>query len=233
MKRSCGTRKENGLYACTGVRSFGKEIEYFCIDPTKPVDLKPFRTPILIERKDSDICDMAVYIGKQYYPFISDFLEETRVMGISRRIPKNFPIEKLAANESRMLFIHERAVPLFDYDTYRDCPRKIKHSKKPGDTCVFDLWHLSSLESIEKKHEVHIIDDIHASIQTPSTKYGINIPRMPVINPEQKKGYKYQMGIFASFWLDHLEFVNKDKRLPEGLKNKVKNTELDIMVVEE
>ena len=214
MERSCGMRVDGGLYACVGISPFGKDIEYFCIDPPKPVDLKPFRAPILMERENEDICDMAVYIGKQYYPFVSDFLEESRMMGISRRIPRTFPVERLTANESKMLFIHERAIPLFKHDTGRDCPRKLKHSFEPGDTCVFDLWHLSALESVKDKHEVQVIDEDHVSVQTPSIKYGANIPRLPKINLEQKKTYKYQMGIFAMFWLEHLEFVSKKKKMP-------------------
>lgn len=233
MQRSCGKRVNNGLYIAVGVSPFGKPVEYFLIDPPKPVDLKPFRTPILIERENSDICDMAIYIGKEYYPFVSDVIEEARVMGISRRIPRNFPIERLQANESRMLFIHERAIPLFDYDTGRQCPRKIKHTGKPEDTCVFDLWHLSVLENIGDKHEVHIIDEDHASVTTPSTKYGINIPRKPQINLEQKKAYKYQIGIFASFWISHLEFVNRNKKIPEGLKKRMKDIKLDVLVMDE
>jgi hypothetical protein len=234
MQRSCGSKRaENGLYLCVDSSLFGKPIEYFLIDPPQPCDLKPFRTPIIVERKKGKICDIAIYIGKEYYPFCPDYLEESRIMGISRRIPRTFPIERLTLHESRMLLIHERAIPLFKYETGRECPRKKKHTGKEGDTCVFDLWHLSSLETIKKKHDVQIIDEDHASITIPSTKYGVNIPKKPNIDLEQKKAYKYHMGIFASFWVGHLEYVNKNKKIPEEIKNKIKNTSLDIMAVKE
>lgn len=236
VKRACGAnRVDGGLYLAIPTSPFGKDISYFLIDPCKIVNLKPFRTPIIVERKDgSKISDIIVYIGKQFYPFVSDFLEESRLYGISRRIPKSFPFERLTPFESRMFFIHERAIPLFEYDTGRECPRKIKHSHKPGDTCVFDLWHLSALESMGDKHAVSVIDADHVAIQTPSVRYSVNIPRLPAMKQEQKTVYKYQMGVFAAFFVSHLEFISKKKKkMPESLKKRIKETDFDIKVMEE
>ncbi len=211
MKRACGDKRvENGLYMCVNVSSYGKPIEYFLLDPTKSCDLKPFRTPIIVEGKEHN--DIAIYVGKKFYPFVPDFVEESRVMGISRRIPKNFPFERLTPYKSRIFFVHERAIPLFDYHVERACPRKKKHTKKVGDTCVFDLWHLSALEKIKDKHEVSILDQDHVVVKTPSVKYSVDIPQKPELNLEQKKTYKYHIGFFAAFWVGHLEYVNKDKK---------------------
>lgn len=232
MKRACGdSRIENGLYMCVDVSPYGKDISYFLLDPTKPCDLRPFRTPIIVEGKEHN--DIAVYVGKQFYPFVPDFVEESRVMGLSRRIPKNFPFERLTPYKSRMFFVHERAIPMFDYHIERSCPRKKKHSGKCGDTCVFDLWHLSALEKIKEKHEVSLLDEDHVVVTTPSVKYSVNIPEKPQLNLEQKKTYKYHIGFFACFFVGHLEYVNKEKKIPENLKKRIKETDFDIKAVEE
>jgi len=231
MKRACGVRKTNGLYLCINTSQYGKPIEHFLLDPIKICDLKPFRTPIIIEGKK--VNHIMIYVGKEFYPFVSDYIEESRVQGISRRIPKSFPFERLTPFESRMFFVHERAIPLFGHDTGRECPRKINHSHKPGDTCVFDLWHLSALERIKDKHEVSIIDEDHAGIQTPSVKYSVNLPRMPPINLDKKTIYKYQTGIFAAFFVSHLEYINKTKKILTSLKKRIKETEFDIRACEE
>lgn len=231
MKRACGSRVENGLYLCIDMSPYGKDISYFLLDPTKPCSLKPFRTPIIIEGKKHN--DIAVYVGKEYYPFVPDFIEEGRVMGLSRRIPKNFPFERLTPYKSRMFFVHERAIPKFDYHTERACPRKINHSGKSGDTCVFDLWHLSALEKIKEKHEVAVLDEDHVVVTTPSVKYSVNIPEKPQLNLKQKKTYKYQIGFFACFFVGHLEYINKEKKIPENLKKRIKETSFDVKAVEE
>jgi len=229
-ERGCGSRVQNALYACVSLSPYGKDIEYFCIDPPRPVDFKPFRTPIIVE--NGDINNIAVYIGKEFYPFVPDYLEETRVMGISRRIPKNFPIEKLTPGKSRMLMVHERAIPLFEHETGQKCPRNINHDFTVKNTCVFNLWSLSALEQHDK-HKVMLIDEHSAEVLTPSVTYTVPVPHKPTPNFEQKKEYRYHMGVFAAFWITHLEYVNKQKKIPTGLKKRVEKSKFDIKVMEE
>lgn len=230
MTRGCGSRTENSLYICVPISPFGRPVEYFLLDPPKLTNLKPFRTPIIIEHKDKKVKDVAIWVGEQFYPFVPDFIEETREMGISRRIPRNFPIEKLTPHKSRMFFIHSRAIPAFGCDTGKECPRKLKHDK---DTCVFDLWSLSALTDFGEKHKVTVIDEDNVQITTPSVKYQTSIPHKPPLNLEQKKSYPYQTGIFCSFWVSHLEYINKDGKIPTELRKKIKKTDWDIMVMKE
>lgn len=231
MERNCGKRIENGLYLCVASSVFGKEIEYFLLDPVLLCDLKPFRTPIILEGEKHN--DILVYIGKQFYPFVTDYIEEARKYGISRRIPRDFPIEKLTPYESRMFFVHERAIPLFKYQVQQDCPRKLKHKKTIEDSCVFDLWPLSSLEDFDEKHKVRLVDSWTAEIKIKATEYTVHLPTSPSVNLEQKKKYQYHMGIFAAFWVGHLEYVNKNKKLPTKLRERIKETDFDVEVMEE
>ena len=232
VKRACGDKRtENALYICVDVSVYGQPVEYFLVDPVKPVDIKPFRTPIIIEREKHN--DIAVYIGKHYYPFVPDFIEEAREIGISRRIPKNFPIERLTPYKSRMFLVHERAIPLFEYETGKECPRGKMHSGKPGDTCAFDLWPLSSLEKVEGKHEVALVDEYLAEVTTPSCTYTVPVPHKPAPNFEQKKAHRYRIGVFAAFFVGHLEYVNKEKKIPSDLVKRIKGTEWDVKIMEE
>ena len=229
MTRSCGNRVDGGLYLSVPMSPFGKDVSYFLIDPPKLTNLKPFRTPIIIEHKDKKINDVAIWIGEQFYPFIPDFIEEAKEQSISRRIPRNFPIEKLTPNKSRMFFVHSRAVPNFEYTTGKECPRKLNHNNLPGNTCVFDLWPLSALTSFGEKHKVTIIDEDNVQINTPSVEYHTSIPHKPLLDLERKKSLPYQIGIFCSFWVSHLEYISKEGKIPAELKKKIKKTNWDIM----
>ena len=49
------------------------------------------------------ITHLVLGVGKTYYPFPSDFLEEARRMGVSKKVPRNFPFDELTPGKSRML----------------------------------------------------------------------------------------------------------------------------------
>lgn len=233
-ERNCGTRKNNGLYVCVNSSPFGLPVEHFLLDPVVSSELKSFRTPIIVERKDGGgIADIIVYIGKEAYPFIPDFIEEADVLGISRRIPRTFPFERLTPHKSRMFLLHERAIPLFKYKIQAECPRKLKHAKKITDSCVFDTWALSALEDFGMKHKVRLVDSWTAEIMMVAKRYTVHLPTSPQVNLEQKKKYKYHPGIFAAFFLGHLEYVNKEKKMPDELKKRVRGTDFDIKVCDE
>ena len=89
------------------------------------------------------------------------------------------------------------------------------------------------MEKIKDKHEVSILDQDHVVVKTPSVKYSVDIPQKPELNLEQKKTYKYHIGFFAAFWVGHLEYINKDKKMPENMKRRIKETDFDIKVVKE
>jgi len=205
-ERGCGTREENGLYACVPTSPFGKPVDYFLQDPAIPIEIsegESMRAPLF--RKDpNDVYHLIMGVGTTYYPFISDYIEETRVMGISKRLPQNFDYRKLDPNKSSLMLIHSRAIPLFSYhikqEDYHRCPRLLS-GKYAGDKdnpvfkddlvtvrdpvlkrdvqmvkhqCLGDNYALSSMLHVEDKHELEDHGDETFRVNTPSTTYKVN-----------------------------------------------------------
>jgi len=217
-KRGCGTRKEGGLYMCVGTSPTGIPIEEFILDPAREFRGKHFLSPILYKRENG-IYDVLIWIGAEYYPFVPDFIEEAQWMGISRKIRKNFPIDKLTPGESRMILIHKRAIPEFEYKV-----SPTGHCLKPDveHKCTFNLWPLSSLRSM-KNHEVIETDRPECvSIVTPSVSYHVTKP----ISAESDQ---YQAGAFAAFYITHWEYIGKGK--PKELAEKIETVGYEMLVL--
>jgi hypothetical protein len=113
VQRGCGSRKEGGVYLESGLVAGGRPIEEFLFDP--PLDetslpaewMKPSRTPQLFER--DGVHHVVIWVGEDFYPNVFDFVEETRVAGASRRVPRTFDFSKLTS-ASRMYFVHAHAL---------------------------------------------------------------------------------------------------------------------------
>lgn len=123
--RGCGDRDEGVPYACCGISPFGTPIEFFVIDP---VHLWPgeFQRGVKIlprnPKNPEGVKDLVVFVGKKFYQSPWSFVEEVRRFGASRRLSNIFPFDKLTPDESRMIFIHSKAIPNFDYEANRDKP---------------------------------------------------------------------------------------------------------------
>ena len=156
--------------------------------------------------------DLVIWIGAEYYPFVSDFMEEARLYGISRRVPPDFPIDKLGWG-SRMFLIHPRAIPAFGYQVQPSphCQwRHVSHHEPPS--CTFALWDLSALEDGGEKHAVSLLGD-RARIEIPCGRvYTVNQPLRP---KEATGNLPYTPGLFAWFYLNHFEYVG------DGVPDKV------------
>lgn len=109
--RGCGVRKPGGLYVCSGLSPVGQPLGEFIIDPPIPYEGGSFRTPIVFEREGKK--HLLMWVGQEYYPFCSDFIEEARRYGVSKRIPDKFPIEEM--EEGSMLFLVHPGAFIEDY----------------------------------------------------------------------------------------------------------------------
>jgi hypothetical protein len=107
MNRGCGKRKPGGVYICSKLSPYGVPLEEYIIDPPQFYEGERFRVPIVFERNGAN--HLLFWVGKEFYPFPSDFIEEVRRFGASKRVPVEFPIEKLTA-WSLMFFIHPLAI---------------------------------------------------------------------------------------------------------------------------
>lgn len=153
-ERECGKgRVEDGLYLECGLEEWslnGKPLESFLFDPpvTPPDTLRAIMTPLgmTLWEDGSGVHHVIDWVGKSHYPYLSDFVEEARVMGFSRRVPKTLDFSKLGPG-SRMVFAHERA-QIMNCAAYTaavaqdwECPCGKGHT--PGENCIGLHWRVS------------------------------------------------------------------------------------------
>tara|TARA_Y100000310_G_scaffold338657_1_gene428984 strand:+ start:7960 stop:8550 length:591 start_codon:yes stop_codon:yes gene_type:complete len=171
-----------------------------------------------------------LWVGQEHYPYVSDFVEEARQHGVSRRVPitRELTYSVLDHRDSRILLVHPRAIYNGNYtlrDTgadepdilvpreprkdqrdlngrtnVRDCDHPLCRTR--SDTyCAFAGWDLSTGDSV-KGHEVSDHDEFKRVV-TPSVEYLVRPPK--VVTGSNKD---WRPGIFAAFPLSHFEYVN-------------------------
>jgi len=110
VERGCGTRVQGGLYVETNLGGKGLPIEDFLVDEPKEIDatfLGVSKIGVTVV-KIGDYYHILDWVGDMYYHLPSDFIEEVRLYGMSRRVPKIKDIEKLT-NNSKIYLIHSKA----------------------------------------------------------------------------------------------------------------------------
>jgi len=122
ITRGCGLRKPGGLYVCSGLSPYGPPLENFVVDPPLPYNAGPFRAPIVFEKEGKK--HIMLWVGAEYYPYCSDFIEEVRKYGASKRVPNNFPIGELERG-SMLFLVHPKAIVAdFEYlPAVEYCPK--------------------------------------------------------------------------------------------------------------
>src|SRR5713101_7265371 len=122
VPRGCGDREPGGIYAESGLSPRGRPLEEFLIDPPLPIPagldlvnkpqtwqrMLPSGEPAL-DREGLPIYDLLIWVGQEHYPFVPDYLEETRRFGASRRLNPNLNLS-LLSRSSRMILAHPLAI---------------------------------------------------------------------------------------------------------------------------
>lgn len=120
--RGCGSeRKENALYVCCGLSPYGRPFNDFIEDPVVEWEFGWQRGSKVLPRGDTGIYDLYIFVGKEFYPSLWDFIVEGRNFGVSRHIINTTPFHLLTPGKSFMRFIHANAIPDFKAnlsDTY-------------------------------------------------------------------------------------------------------------------
>ncbi len=161
--RACGRRIRGGVYAETRLSEDGLPIEYFIIDPPIPIDTSQLGLAavgvklieINIENAKRSLLSKPVWdsvhhifdvVGQEFYPYPADYVEETRRLGASRRLPANLDFSRLGPG-SRLVLIHARAV-IENFSAYPQpplvqCPKGIDaHALSPlPEMCAGLWWH--------------------------------------------------------------------------------------------
>ncbi len=146
VSRACGRRIRGGVYAETRLSEDGLPIEYFIVDPPTPVELSQLGLAAvgvqLIEI--NGVRHIFDVVGQEFYPYPADYVEETRRLGASRRLPANLDFSRLEPG-SRLVLIHARAV-IENFNDYPqppdvECPKGIyPHSLSPLRAMCAGLW---------------------------------------------------------------------------------------------
>ncbi len=190
----------------------GKPLEEFLIDPPVPYIMDPFRAPQFIER--NGINHLLLWVGAEHYPFVSDFIEEIKQFGCSKRIPRDFPIEKLQ-RESMMLIVHPKAIiknhnefPATEY-----CPVDKPLHYKNEEYCLGQTYHFAIPNEGDN---FRIIGD---------TRYKVT-PLEISFQPE------YLAGSFLTLPITNIDYVmTEDKRVDPTVTQK--ETEIQLNITDE
>jgi len=225
--RGCGTREEGSLYFVCETSPFGMPIEHYLIDPPIIWDGPKLRAP-MIQRDKFGINHILIGVGAKFYPFIPDFVEEARAMGVSKKIPRGFDLLKLTAGRSKMVLIHPRAIPNFDFVLFKrePCPRFME--RVPGHNCIKNLWPLSALKAYKHVHEI-FVSGSKARIKTPSVRYSVKIPRLPKLDTD----CPYLPGLFLRVPITRIDYINPKGRVPKPIKERVKESGFKLEVLPE
>lgn len=112
-ERACGTREAGGIYAAVSLGQWGHPIECFIPDRPPFVQWREMGISELgvsvIDDPRTGISHVWDIVGRNNYPNVADFLEEARILGVSRRLPPHLPWHKIT-RESRLILLHSRAV---------------------------------------------------------------------------------------------------------------------------
>ncbi len=153
-QRACGKRLAAGVYAETRLSDQGQPIETFILDPPVPVDPTALGLtavgPQLIEI--DGVWHIFDIVGRTYYPYVADMVEEVRRKGASRRLPRTLDLAKLSA-ESSLVLIHAKAV-IENYEGYPQppammCPH-LKHLSQLEEVCAGLWWHDISESDLDR-----------------------------------------------------------------------------------
>lgn len=210
--RGCGdTRTRGGLYLCVSLGSYGegKPVEEFLVDPPLQWTAGLFRG-VMMRENTQKINDVIMFVGKSHYSYVSDFIQEVKRLGISKRLPRGFDMSKLTPGKSRLFLVHPRAIPDFPYEI--PAPEPCPGHRDDNHNCVIDLWALSGAGESSEKHEIHD-DGSQIQINTPSTNY--TVPRAEV---DQETQQDYHAGIFAAFFITHFDYMGLS--VPEDINSR-------------
>jgi len=233
-QRACGSRKQDALYIKVEQSSDGLPIESFLLDPApKWSGDVPLRSPMLVKADDKDYNHVILGVGENNYPTVPDFVEEARKMGVSKRIPRNFDFSQVTKGKSRLILMHPKTKPMFDYDIERECPRQPEEEHD----CLFKLWNLAGLEVSTDKHdsrECQFDADI-VEVNLPCGRsYQVKKPIYPDMGEYQQEfSQLYDPGLFISLPIHRFEYVNSDKKIPKDIKEESEPTDWDVVVCEE
>ena len=108
VERGCGFRQEEGIYWELGFSEHGEPLERFIICPSAPIDAKAVGlAPVGVQLFEiAGVHHILDWIGAMSYPNPTDFLEEARRFGVSRRCELHAKNFRKLTKDSRLVTVH-------------------------------------------------------------------------------------------------------------------------------
>lgn len=207
--RGCGTRQSSGIYLECGLGRDGQPLEFFLLDP--PLPIASFAITIaklgvsLFEH--NGVTHVLDWVGSIHYPCPTDFLEEVRRFGLSRRAQRSLDFSKISEN-SRIFVAHDRGrvidpVPLLadrvQYSASREqpyCPKHIDGHKTAVDAIPCAALHWESVPGVTEWSGGRVVTRV-----LPSFRYVAAMPPKDVFP-------KFAPAVVAWFPLTRIAVIN-------------------------
>lgn len=168
--RGCGVRTPGGVYAESGVGPYGSPLETFLLDPPMPLPdgLDLANKAQLWEDPHSDpsnpIVHLLIWVGAEHYPYVADYIEETRRYGASRKLSPLLDFSQLGP-QSRLYLAHPKTLNT----TWRDhappvtCLKEVEGhvadaTHPPAGPCLFKTYDLIPRDAALDPHDPLHID---------------------------------------------------------------------------
>jgi hypothetical protein len=208
VARGCGRREAGGLYLEAKLGPGGRPVESFLMDPVKPLP-EGFKVHAIgvsfVEHPVTKVVNVVDWVGAEHYPNVADFVEEVRRFGLSRKISRNAPIERLTS-DSKILLVHGRAFvanhaeyePLGWCRTHRHQPKEIM--LPPNSHCCSVWWEDVTGGLQVQPDPDFAVDPRMVNRGMPSFSYRA-LSRPTDVSPA------YQPAVFAAFPISQLTVV--------------------------
>ena len=239
VTRGCGkARQQGGVYLEVSLATHGHPLERYLVDPLMPMhpddsNALP-RVGVLLMEGPDGITHVIDWVGETHYPYATDFLEEGRRKGFSRKISPLVEVDRLTPGKSCIYFVHARGY-LENYAAYRDVApigAGVQHCRfTPSDTkhldpsfdkhCVRHLWGAPQPSSGGKDRP----DGAYRQLWRRFTDfdYAITTPQPEGVTPAWKPAYVARLPITnitvvaaedGHAHLNTLRSIGKRSRLP-------------------
>lgn len=222
IQRGCGTRIAGALYISCPLSKDGVPLEKFLMDPpVYEVEVDGEMVPIseafglsplgvtLVEM--GGVCHVIDIVGSQHYPNVTDFLEEVRFAGLSRRISKGTDFSKLT-RDSKIVVAHARG-HIEEHARYfaneevgemRDCPRQDElHQtveEEYEEMCARMFW-----QDVLGGEKVSEEESRRVRVQMPAFSYEAFSPPENVIS-------EHKLALVAAFPIHHIEAIRDSEQ---------------------
>lgn len=233
VRRGCGKRVEGGVYIETNRSPEGRPVEHFLADPPFPYEPDHKVGQEIVER--DGVFHVIDWIGASHYPYASDFLEEVRAYGLSRRVSSTLDFGKLT-RDSRIIVVHAKAY----IENAKDLAEQhvVVSSENGSDACRCGLlerssddFHLRHVDAMCSRYLWYYAEETgERTRRFVDLEYEVFPPARHVDSP---KDPVWKPGIIASFPAGRLAVIRARDGSHAATVDRIRKTGTSLDVAEE